>query len=182
MTGVEGQESDWPERLFWLSEQAPWVDWETLSSAASLGAAVISLIKGFSCKWSFLCWAVNTKETAKLKWQTQPSSQVKLWRLRGRGCGDSQRGSGLLAGSGSCGGRPELREERQWKGHQVERGSQAGQRWHTPLILETGRQKEADFWVRGQPGLQSEFQDNQGDKKPCLEKKKGGGGTKTTEG
>jgi hypothetical protein len=29
-----------------------------------------------------------------------------------------------------------------------------------------------DFWVRGQPGLQSEFQDSQGyTEKPCLEKK-----------
>jgi hypothetical protein len=30
-----------------------------------------------------------------------------------------------------------------------------------------------DFWVRGQPGLQSEFQDSQGyTEKPCLEKQK----------
>jgi hypothetical protein len=30
-----------------------------------------------------------------------------------------------------------------------------------------------DFWVRGQPGLQSEFQDSQGyTEKPCLEKNK----------
>jgi hypothetical protein len=33
--------------------------------------------------------------------------------------------------------------------------------WHTPLIPALGRQKQADFWVQGQPGLQSEFQDNQ---------------------
>ena len=32
---------------------------------------------------------------------------------------------------------------------------------------------EADFWVRGQPGLQSEFQDSQGyTEQPCLEKTK----------
>jgi hypothetical protein len=32
---------------------------------------------------------------------------------------------------------------------------------------------EADFWVQGQPGLQSEFQDSQGyTEKPCLEKPK----------
>jgi hypothetical protein len=31
-----------------------------------------------------------------------------------------------------------------------------------PLIPALGRQKQADFWVRGQPGLQSEFQDSQG--------------------
>jgi hypothetical protein len=31
---------------------------------------------------------------------------------------------------------------------------------------------QADFWVRGQPGLQSEFQDSQGyTEKPCLKKK-----------
>jgi hypothetical protein len=48
--------------------------------------------------------------------------------------------------------------------------------WHMPLIpaLALGRQKQADFRVRGQPGLQSEFQqDSQGyTEKPCLEKPK----------
>jgi hypothetical protein len=45
--------------------------------------------------------------------------------------------------------------------------------WHTPLIPALGRQRQADFWVRGQPGLQSEFQDSQGyTEKPCLEKPK----------
>jgi hypothetical protein len=40
-----------------------------------------------------------------------------------------------------------------------------------PLITALGRQRQADFWVRGQPGLQSEFQDSQGyTEKPCLEK------------
>jgi hypothetical protein len=44
--------------------------------------------------------------------------------------------------------------------------------WHTPLISALGRQRQADFWVRGQPGLQSEFQDSLGyTEKPCLEKK-----------
>jgi hypothetical protein len=43
----------------------------------------------------------------------------------------------------------------------------------TPLIPALGRQRQADFWVRGQPGLQSEFQDSQGyTEKPCLEKLK----------
>jgi hypothetical protein len=43
--------------------------------------------------------------------------------------------------------------------------------WYTPLIPALGRQRQADFWVRGQPGLQSEFQDSQGHtEKPCLEK------------
>jgi hypothetical protein len=41
-----------------------------------------------------------------------------------------------------------------------------------PLILALRRQRQADlFRVQGQPGLQSEFQDNQGyTEKPCLEK------------
>jgi hypothetical protein len=43
--------------------------------------------------------------------------------------------------------------------------------WRTPLIPALGRQRQEDFWVRGQPGLQSEFQDSQGyTEKPCLEK------------
>jgi hypothetical protein len=33
---------------------------------------------------------------------------------------------------------------------------------HTPVIPALGRQRRADFSVRGQPGLQSEFQDSQG--------------------
>jgi phenylpyruvate tautomerase PptA (4-oxalocrotonate tautomerase family) len=49
----------------------------------------------------------------------------------------------------------------------------AGRYWCTPLIPALGRQRQADFWVRGQPGLQSEFQDSQGYiEKPCLEKTK----------
>jgi hypothetical protein len=44
-------------------------------------------------------------------------------------------------------------------------------KWYTPLIPALGRQRQADFWVRGQPGLQSELQDSQGyTEKPCLEK------------
>jgi hypothetical protein len=43
--------------------------------------------------------------------------------------------------------------------------------WRTPLIPALGRQRQADFCVRGQPGLQSEFQDSQGyTEKPCLKK------------
>jgi hypothetical protein len=50
--------------------------------------------------------------------------------------------------------------------------------WHTPLIPALGRQRQADFSVQGQPGLQSELQDSQSYKeKPCLEKTK----TKTKE-
>jgi hypothetical protein len=45
--------------------------------------------------------------------------------------------------------------------------------WRTPLIPALGRQRQADFWVWGQPGLQSECQDSQGyTEKPCLEKQK----------
>jgi hypothetical protein len=45
--------------------------------------------------------------------------------------------------------------------------------WHTPLIPALGRQRQTDFWVWGQPGLQSEFQESRGyTEKPCLEKPK----------
>jgi hypothetical protein len=49
-----------------------------------------------------------------------------------------------------------------------------GARWQRmPLIPALGRQRQADFWVRGQPGLQSEFQDSHGyTEKPCLGEKK----------
>jgi hypothetical protein len=43
---------------------------------------------------------------------------------------------------------------------------------HT-LIPALRRQRQVDFWVQGQPGLQSEFQDSQDyTEKPCLEKPK----------
>jgi hypothetical protein len=42
-----------------------------------------------------------------------------------------------------------------------------------PLIPALGKQRQADFWVWGQPGLQSEFQDSQGYiEKPGLKKTK----------
>ena len=45
--------------------------------------------------------------------------------------------------------------------------------WYTPVIPALGRQRQADFCVRGQPGLQSEFKDSQGyTEEPCLEKQK----------
>jgi hypothetical protein len=44
--------------------------------------------------------------------------------------------------------------------------------WRTPLIPALGRQRQVDFWVRGQPGLQSEFQDSQGCRETLSRKKK----------
>jgi hypothetical protein len=47
--------------------------------------------------------------------------------------------------------------------------------WHIPLIPALGRQRQVDFWVRGQPGLQSEFHDSQSysyTEKPYLRKLK----------
>jgi hypothetical protein len=45
--------------------------------------------------------------------------------------------------------------------------------WYKPLIPALGRHRQADFWVRAQPGLQSEFQDSQDYReKPCLEEPK----------
>jgi hypothetical protein len=42
-----------------------------------------------------------------------------------------------------------------------------------PLIPALGRQRQANLWVRSQPGLQSEFQDSQGYiEKLCLKKPK----------
>ena len=50
---------------------------------------------------------------------------------------------------------------------------QAGQWWCMPLIPVLGRQRQADYWVWSQPGLQSEFQESQRyTEKPCLKKKK----------
>ena len=45
--------------------------------------------------------------------------------------------------------------------------------WCTPLIPALGRQRQLDFRVQGQPGLQSEFQDIRDyTEKPCLKKNK----------
>ena len=51
------------------------------------------------------------------------------------------------------------------------KNSQAWRR--TPVIPALGRQRQADFWIPGQLGLQSEIQDSQGyTEKPCLKKTK----------
>jgi hypothetical protein len=48
----------------------------------------------------------------------------------------------------------------------------AGKRNRAAEQIVTSASKQADLWVRGQPGLQSEFQDSQGcTEKPWLEKK-----------
>jgi hypothetical protein len=66
------------------------------------------------------------------------------------------------------------REGANWKLHEGFWNIKASRAWWlTPLIPALGRQRQVDFWVRGQPGLQSEFQDSQGyTEKPCLEKPK----------
>ena len=54
----------------------------------------------------------------------------------------------------------------------IELSQPAWQRWCMPLIPALERQRQADFWLRGQPGLQSELQDSQGYiENPCLRKK-----------
>jgi hypothetical protein len=53
---------------------------------------------------------------------------------------------------------------------------------HHSFIPEIGRQRQVNSWVRGQPGLQSEFQDSQGyTEKPCLKKTKTKTKTKKTQ-
>jgi hypothetical protein len=53
----------------------------------------------------------------------------------------------------------------------VQKPTQSLPWWRLPLIPERGRQRQVDFWVQVQPGLQSEFQDSQCyTEKPCLEK------------
>jgi hypothetical protein len=53
----------------------------------------------------------------------------------------------------------------------IHKDSRAGQWWCTPLIPAFGRQRQTDLCVRGQPGLQSEFQDSQDyTGKLCIEK------------
>jgi hypothetical protein len=55
----------------------------------------------------------------------------------------------------------------------IEKQIWAGRWWRMPLIPALGRQRQADLWFQGQPGLQSEFQDSQDyTEKPCLEKTK----------
>jgi hypothetical protein len=51
--------------------------------------------------------------------------------------------------------------ERAMGGFGGRKGKWSRQWWRMPLIPASGRQRQADFWVRGQPGLQREFQDSQ---------------------
>jgi hypothetical protein len=47
----------------------------------------------------------------------------------------------------------------------------AGHWWCTPLIPVLRRQRQVDFWVPGQPSLQSELQDSQGLHRETLSQK-----------
>jgi hypothetical protein len=72
---------------------------------------------------------------------------------------------------------------RLWKGVRVcskNCKSQTRQWWYTPLILALGRQRQADFCVQGQPGLQSEFQDSQGYTEKLSQKTRNQNQTKPT--
>jgi hypothetical protein len=50
-----------------------------------------------------------------------------------------------------------------WDGSAVKNTDCSRAWWRTPLIPALRRQRQADFWVRGQPGLQSEFQEKNTD-------------------
>ena len=56
-----------------------------------------------------------------------------------------------------------LRKQKRWGSEDREIKNMNTSRvwWRMPLIPALGRQRQAYFWVRGQPGLQSEFQDSQ---------------------
>jgi hypothetical protein len=55
----------------------------------------------------------------------------------------------------------------------IQETHQAGRWWYKPLIPALGRQRQADFSVGGQPGLQGEFQDSQSyTEKLCLKTNK----------
>jgi hypothetical protein len=66
-----------------------------------------------------------------------------------------------------------------WPGHLANKSAPGWVRnpsrhwWHTPLIPALGRQRQVNFWVWGQPSLQSEFHNSQSyTEKPCLKKLK----------
>ena len=72
-------------------------------------------------------------------------------------------------------GQPGLHRETLSRKAQIKKslGEIVMQWWCTPVIPTLRRQRQADLRVRGQPGLQSGFQDSQGYiKKPCLGKTK----------
>jgi hypothetical protein len=118
----------------------------------------------WTCQNSSHCATTSTRETKKpvslesrhliSQWEytllpsapTQAYYNLKCWRLI------------LLKVSLHC----------KWTLSKKNWGSQVW--WRTPLIPALGRQRQVDFWVQGQPGLQSKFQDSRGyTEKPCLE-------------
>jgi hypothetical protein len=113
------------------------------------------------CSFSF--WRENGNEVIdKLVHEHLNHSHLNLAGCSGERW-EPQHYSGRAGGLGVC-----LRST--WGPISKER---AGWWWCMPLIPALGRQRQADFWVRGQPGLQSEFQDSQGyTEKPCLKKQK----------
>jgi hypothetical protein len=92
------------------------------------------------------CNSHTKNHCSRIKWQQILWSQISLWSL---GTVSTNESTALQ----------DWNPSRAW--------------WRTPLIPALGRQGQADFWVLGQPGLQSEFQDSRGyAEKPCLEKPK----------
>jgi hypothetical protein len=97
------------------------------------------------------------------------AAATSIWKREGGGGGSSchlssvkTEGLELLTGAGGTINKTHLRVRHE-----------AGQWWYMPSIPALRRQRLVRSLVRGQPGLQSEFQDSQGyTEKPCLEKSK----------
>jgi hypothetical protein len=127
-------------------------------------------------------WGMETAETHGLARRAVPDRETAgksqgRWRCAAWGvrCAARHFGTwpgGWAEGCTRCVLVPALEAELGTKRRPEGALSNLGQAWwRTPLIPALGRQRQADFWVRGQPGLQSEFQDSQGyTEKPCLEK------------
>jgi hypothetical protein len=143
-----------------LTDQAEWAAHSGLGVGGNLKRIVLNEIsqtqrlgyqaKSFQLEWH--CYNILKKSTLQKQKSVGKRTKVK------RGNVDRWWDCWIICWV-ACGSPSRLMERQQW--------------WRMPLIPALERQRQADFWVWGQPGLQSEFQDSQGyTEKPCLEKQK----------